>query len=47
MIVEQDENIFVKMKDYVENYDTYVSKDKNICEKIANNDEKKLKLIFN
>lgn len=46
ILVEQDEKIFVKMKDYVENYDTYVSKDKKICEKIANDNEKQIKINF-
>jgi len=46
ILVEQDENIFVKMKDYVENYNTYMNKDKHICEKIANNDEKQIKINF-
>lgn len=46
ILVEQDKDIFIKMKDYVKNYDTYVSKDKNICEKIANNDEKQVKINF-
>jgi len=46
ILVERDEKIFVKMKDYVENYDTYVSKDKKICEKIANDNEKQIKINF-
>ena len=46
ILVEQDEKIFVKMKDYVENYDTYVGKDKKICEKIANDNEKQIKINF-
>ena len=46
ILVELDENIFVKMKDYVKNYDTYVSKGKNICEKLANDNEKQIKINF-
>ncbi len=46
ILVELDENIFVKMKDYVENYNTYMNKDRHICEKIANNDEKQIKINF-
>ena len=30
----------------VKNYNTYMNKDKNICEKIANNDEKQIKINF-